>query len=406
MSGEYILRHPAKAEAGCAAPAARPPRRGDVGLSTSHIGPQSKADLWQVNVYAGGSLIQVCAPSFPGNDKASAKRGIITRFSEASRRRLLRALAKIKRDLLPVFVTLTYPDDFPGDPNVWKGHLKAWFKRLKREHPGAAGFWKLELKPRQSGESEGKVAPHFHLLLWGLPMEWEGADGYRLNWEYQFQRLEMATPSLLGWKKEVWKDGERTYYMEHMRTPSELALPVVVYTSERQDKQGRTVRVVESWLKDDGAEFRDLMARTCRHQCQPIPIQLKTWVSLTWAEVVGSNDPRHVRAGTNVEEIRSRDGVMYYASKYVCKLDTESAEGAGRFWGIHNRTEIPWAEVVRVPVDEQQAVRLKRVAQRYIWAQQRQRERPKKHRWRGGCGMSFFCDASAWLKQLPALAGG
>jgi hypothetical protein len=107
-----------------------------------------------------------------------------------------------------------------------------------------------------------------------------------------------------------------------------------------------------------------------------------------------------------VEEIRSRDGVMYYASKYVCKLDTESAEGAGRFWGIHNRTEIPWAEVVRVPVNEAQAVRLKRVAQRYIWSQQRQREHPKKHRWRGGCGMSFFCDASGWLKQLPALSCG
>ena len=133
---------------------------------------------------------------------------------------------------------------------------------------------------------------------------------------------------------------------------------------------------------------------------------LRAWLSWNWFEVVGSNDPRHLRAGTNVGEIRSREGVMYYASKYVCKLDTESAEGAGRFWGIHNRSVIPWAEVVQVPVDEKQAIRLKRVARRYIEAGRRQREGARKLRWRSGCGMSLFCDASWWLQRLPSLAGG
>jgi len=97
---------------------------------------------------------------------------------------------------------------------------------------------------------------------------------------------------------------------------------------------------------------------------------------------------------------------MFYASKYVCKLDTDAAESSGRFWGLHNVKEIPWAEAVEVPLDSQQAVRVMRIARRYIWTQQRQREHPHKIHWRGNCGMTYFCDASWWLQRLPALAAG
>jgi len=44
--------------------------------------------------------------------------------------------------------------------------------------------------------------------------------------------------------------------------------------------------------------------------------------------------------GTRVEAIRSSEGVMFYASKYICKLDTDAAESSGRFWGLHNVKEI------------------------------------------------------------------
>ncbi len=393
------------ARAGCAVPAAHPPRRSDVGLSSSHIRPHSRGDLWQVNAYRGGSLIQVCAPSMRGESNGGGKRGIITRFSEASRRRLIRALAKTKRDRLPVFVTLTYPDNFPGDPVVWKGHLKAWLKRLKREHPKASGFWKLELKPRQSGENQGQVAPHFHLLLWGLPLSWQDPEGMRKYWTYQFQKLELATPSLRFWKKEVWEDGQWLFKTETLLDDEVKLLPVVEFVSEHKNNKDRVVRVVEHWVRDDGKCFYEMLAVASR--CNTVAeLPLEVWVSLTWTEVVGSGDPRHLRAGTRVEEIRSREGVMFYASKYVCKLDTESTEGCGRFWGIHNREEIPWAKVERVPLNGKQALQLMRIARRYIWTQQRQREHPKKIRWRAGCGMSFFCDATAWLERLPAIASG
>jgi len=401
------------AGAGCAAPAAHPPRRRDVGLSTSHIRPHTGGDLWQVNAYRGGSLIQVCAPSVRGDNNGGGKRGIITRFSGASRRRLMRALAKTKRTLLPVFVTLTYPDNFPGDPNVWKLHLKAWLKRLKREHPKAAGFWKLELKPRQSGENAGRVAPHFHLLLWGLPLSWNGDDHAReiqVGWmlfngcgelnEMTQKSVEVFRDGVLVRKTDIacvsafWTNG----------VESLEGKPEVIFESiSVPDKQGHVWRKVERWVRDERIKFGGEVKRVKGLMGEPIMVDLRAWLSWNWYEVVGSNDPRHLRAGTNVEAIRSREGVMYYASKYVCKLDTESADGCGRFWGIHNRTEIPWAEIERVPVDGKQALRLMRIARRYIWTQQRQREHPKKIRWRGGCGMSFFCDATAWLERLPGI---
>jgi hypothetical protein len=397
------LQRAATAAAGGGALAPRPPRRDALGLSTTHIRPQ-KSDLWQVNAYNGGSLIEVLSPGLPGQ-KGGGKRGIIKRFSEASRRRLLRALSRTQRDKLPVFVTLTYPDGFPGDPRRWKEDLKAWLKRVVRQFPDCAGFWKLELKTRLSGSNEGETAPHFHLLLWGLAETWEDPEGWRKHWEYFVQRQGYATPTLCFWKREVSHDGRWSSSVEHVISEEKKALPVEVFVSERQNRRGQSVRVVEHWLRDGGAEFRKWLERTSS-KGEVYKIQLREWVSLTWAAVVKSGDPRHVRAGTRVEQIRSREGVMFYASKYVGKLDTEAVGNAGRFWGLHNVRAMPWAEVVKIPMDRKQAVRVMRVARRYIWSTQRKREHPRKIHWRANCGMTFFCDSSWWLQRLPSLAGG
>jgi hypothetical protein len=58
-----------------------------------------------------------------------------------------------------MFVTLTYPDDFP-DPDVSKKHLRKFIKRLLRRFPLIGLIWKLE--PQQRG------APHYHFLVWGV----------------------------------------------------------------------------------------------------------------------------------------------------------------------------------------------------------------------------------------------
>jgi hypothetical protein len=84
-------------------------------------------------------------------------------FSRASRRNLLLRLASINRRAFRafkgrmIFVTLTYPKQYPADPEVCKNHLKALRKRLQRKFGDFAGFWRMGIQKRG--------AWHFHLLL-------------------------------------------------------------------------------------------------------------------------------------------------------------------------------------------------------------------------------------------------
>jgi hypothetical protein len=84
-------------------------------------------------------------------------------FSRTSRRNLLRRLASINRSAFKafkgriIFVTLTYPGEWPEDPELCKRHFKALRKRLEREYKSLAAFWRMGIQKRG--------AWHFHLLL-------------------------------------------------------------------------------------------------------------------------------------------------------------------------------------------------------------------------------------------------
>jgi hypothetical protein len=84
-------------------------------------------------------------------------------FSRASRRNLLLRLASINRRAFRafkgrmIFVTLTYPREYPQDPELCKKHLKALRKRLQREYKSFAAFRRIGIQRRG--------AWHFHLLL-------------------------------------------------------------------------------------------------------------------------------------------------------------------------------------------------------------------------------------------------
>jgi hypothetical protein len=56
---------------------------------------------------------------------------------------------------------LTYPHEYPEDPEVCKNHLKALRRRLQREFGTFAAFWRLGIQKRG--------AWHFHLLLFVEP---------------------------------------------------------------------------------------------------------------------------------------------------------------------------------------------------------------------------------------------
>lgn len=192
----------------------------------------------------------------------AALRGKVREFSRKSRKRLLDLTSTLRRDDLPILVTLTYPGEFSGDSKVWKRDLDAFAKRLERSDWGPSYFvWKLE--PQKRG------APHFHLLLWGIK----------------------ASPS-----------------------------------------------------------FRE-------------------WLSQTWFEVVGSGDPRHLRAGTNAEWVRSHRGVMRYASKYLGKVipgrEVEGWDRPGRFWGERFKANRPRGRLLYVQLSQAAGYNLVRFIRRF-----------------------------------------
>lgn len=235
--------------------------------------------FWQ-----GGGLLQARREGDSGSPGPGGHRGR-AEFSRASRRRLLYTLGKVRRLVLPHFVTLTYPGVWVDDPAKWKRDMDCFFRRLFRRWPGAAAVWRLEFQERG--------APHFHVLLWG----WEGEN--------------------------VWA--------------------------------------------------------------------LRVWVARAWYEVVGSGDERHLRAGTQVDEVRSYRGVLAYASKYMSKAD-RSRSGVGRWWGVANREMMPWATAVVVALTDREAVKLLRLMRRFA------RLRGRAYR-----SLTVLGDGDFWLM---AVAGG
>lgn len=133
--------------------------RGDrrVGLSKAHISPR-------VKIYKDGSLIK-CAKNVSQIPVGGGRRGSVKTFSRGSRLRMKYTLGKVKRSAIPLFCTFTYPDGFPVDFDIWARHIDLLRKRLARRGWGAG--WRKEFKKRKSGVNAGKVAPHFHLLIWG-----------------------------------------------------------------------------------------------------------------------------------------------------------------------------------------------------------------------------------------------
>ena len=94
-----------------------------------------------VSSAVGGSLSQITFEDSETRSRVGAThrggvRGRIRGFSKSSRRNLLRRLASINRTAFRAYegrlisVTLTYPKEYPEDPEACKRHLKALRKRL------------------------------------------------------------------------------------------------------------------------------------------------------------------------------------------------------------------------------------------------------------------------------------
>ncbi len=92
----------------------------------------------------------------------TAERGIVRGWSARSKRRFRMRMASIAwREGEYVFLTLTYPKEFPHDPLVWKRQLKTFMKAWARQYGQPRAVWVLEFQERG--------APHFHIVFEAPP---------------------------------------------------------------------------------------------------------------------------------------------------------------------------------------------------------------------------------------------
>jgi hypothetical protein len=339
-------------------------------LSKAHI--PARPEKGTVTCYRGASLIQVRLHTEikeSAKSTTSTQRGEITEFSAASRRRMLELMAKIDQKAVPLFVTLTYPDNFPLYRAEYKPHLERFCDRLQRRWPKAAIIWKLEFQVRKSGQNKGNIAPHYHLFVYGVP------------WRFPFkkergQSVEVSR-SFAGRNCEHWKEDAKA---------TEGMACIVNYV------------ILE---EPDGRELADGTVVGAD--------SLKSWLSRNWFDVVGSDDIGHYHAGTRAEHLKTVKGAFAYAGKrYIAKKEEfpQMAQKPGRFWGVIGRQHLPLGRREDRELSANQAVKLRRVMRRYRVANTPPEKRKflrKSQLWSEDFTAKLFCNVEFWLERLPKL---
>jgi hypothetical protein len=324
-------------------------------------------------------------------------RGACRGFSFSSRRRMMERLNSVSvAASLPAFVTLTFPDAvFDDDVSAFakfgKSCLDAWFKRLRRVAPSACGFWRLEWQARKSGAHEGKLFPHFHLLIWGL--ETRRVPGNSELIEHcvpvpdsplQFSLFStlksFVESSVVGPRRPSPRGGE------HRRV---CALVIGDWRVDGCDVSPKFANRVE-------AQSLVLDGRFEKQGYSSDSMSFQDWASLSWYHVVQGGDINHFTAGCRVERVKTWGGVVSYCAKYMAKADAEflSSLPVGRSWGVFNRALVPWAKIVEMDLTEEVGVRLRRVARRYL-------EHRLGRRWKASYGITVFCDGAQFLRLVP-----
>lgn len=125
--------------------------------------------------------------------------------------------------------------------------------------------------------------------------------------------------------------------------------------------------------------------------------QVQAFVPGAWFDIAGGGDPKHLKWHRGefdnshcVQQVYNRKGVMAYAAKYLGKtFEVEGWQSVGRFWGVINRNNIPFGELVYQEVTRKKALELLRYGKRFIGL--------KKHNKKS---LNIFCDADQWIKKI------
>lgn len=120
-----------------------------------------------------GNLLQVKAKFVRPPRSLPKKRGVVRGFSHQARIRMLQMISKIDWEKVPdgLFVTLTVPDECWPMTRSARNIARAGFMRYVEAFHGnhVPAIWRIEWKARKTGKYRGKLLPHFHLVIFGVP---------------------------------------------------------------------------------------------------------------------------------------------------------------------------------------------------------------------------------------------
>ena len=100
-------------------------------------------------------------------------------------------------------------------------------------------------------------------------------------------------------------------------------------------------------------------------------------VSDAWYRIVASGDPKHLSAGTRIEEFRNPPALGSYVMKYAAKMEQKDVpagyESVGRFWGVWGKPEITRTVCVPQVVGKHlvRTIRKAHIKARRSWASHR-----------------------------------
>lgn len=193
-------------------------------LSTAHI-PRKPHDRHRLRVARGGYYAALSFGRAPGRVGGGGRRGHITEFSAASRRRLMVNLNSVDRSKIerPFFVTLTWHDSWPDTPAGRARQMDALLKRLEYEFGAFPAVWRVEFKTRLSGARAGEVAPHLHLLVFLPPEQILGGPGR----SREFARLQ-AESRLRRKIAIAWNEIAAAGDVEHLKVATHRKSCVMV----------------------------------------------------------------------------------------------------------------------------------------------------------------------------------
>lgn len=127
------------------------------------------------------------------------RKGDIKGFTQKSRHRMMKKMNRVdfKNDRIAYFFTLTYPDPFPINGEVYKADLDVFLKRMKRQFGELSYMWKLEVQFKRG-------APHYHLIVFfekryniDFVKKWMSKNWFEVvqrNWETKnYDHLKVGT---------------------------------------------------------------------------------------------------------------------------------------------------------------------------------------------------------------------